>query len=32
MVKTALDNGSRKVKVNKIIDAINGEVLQKEWI
>ena len=32
MVKTALTNASRKVPVKKMIVAINGEVLQEEWI
>ncbi|MGA2407520.1 MAG: hypothetical protein ABSF81_12350 [Bacteroidales bacterium] len=32
MVKTALGNATRIVKVNKIIVAINEEVLQEEWI
>ena len=32
MVKTALDNASRKVPVKKIIVGIIGNVLQEEWV
>jgi len=32
MVRTALDNATRKVPVMKIIAGINGEILQKEWV
>ena len=32
MVRSALANASRKVPVKKLIVAINGEVLQEEWV
>jgi len=32
MVKTALNNASRKVPVKKMIVGINGEIIQEEWI
>jgi NAD-dependent dihydropyrimidine dehydrogenase PreA subunit len=32
MVRTAMENATRKVPVKKIIVGINGEVLQEEWV
>jgi NAD-dependent dihydropyrimidine dehydrogenase PreA subunit len=32
MVRTSLDNASRRVPVKKMIVGINGEVLQEEWV